>query len=174
MTIDDLLIQVRSPIRYLDRELNACRKDPAEAKLTAALCFPDLYETGISHLGHQLLYHILNGMEGVSCDRSYAPWPDLAALLKQHGLELYGWESKRPLKQFDLVGFTLPNELCYSNVLFMLDLAGIPLQAAQRRGGSWLSQPYSASPCCFISAAKSGQTAYDRSQTTPSIPFRIW
>ncbi len=137
MNIDELLIQVRSPVRYIDREVNAWRKDPGSAELLCALCFPDLYEVGISHLGHQLLYHVLNGKDGVLCDRSYAVWPDLAELMKKNSAPLYGWETKLPLKAFDLVGFTLSNELCYSNVLSMLDLAGIPLRSEQRREGKW-------------------------------------
>lgn len=105
--------------------------------MKAAFCFPDLYEIGISHLGHRLLYHILNNHPDILCDRAYAPWPDFAKLLKKESVPYYGLESKIPLKDFDLLGFTLPNELCYSNILYMLDLAGIPLRAEQRREGNW-------------------------------------
>lgn len=137
MEIDELLILAQSPIRYLNREVNSFRKDPARAELKAALCFPDIYEIGISHLGHRLLYHILNRREQFFCDRVYAPWVDFGELLKKKHLELFGLESKLPLKQFDLLGFTLPNELCYSNVLYMLGLAGIPLHAEDRNQGNW-------------------------------------
>ena len=137
MKIDDLLIRVQAPIRYLNREINSWRKNPEKTQLKAALCFPDLYEIGISHLGHRLLYHILNNHPDILCDRAYAPWPDFAALLKKESVPYYGLESKLPLKSFDLMGFTLPNELCYSNILYMLDLARIPLRAEERREGSW-------------------------------------
>jgi len=137
MKIDELLIRAQSPIRYLNQEVNSCRKDPARAELKAVLCFPDLYEIGISHLGHRLLYHILNRREEFLCDRAYAPWVDFGELLKKEHMELGGLESKLPLKQFDLLGFTLPNELCYSNILYMLDLAGIPLRAEDRNERNW-------------------------------------
>jgi len=137
MKIDDLLIRVQAPIRYLNREINSWRKNPEKTQLKAAFCFPDLYEIGISHLGHRLLYHILNNHPDILCDRAYAPWPDFAALLKKEKFPYYGLESKLPLKDFDLLGFTLPNELCYSNILYMLDLAGIPLRAKERREANW-------------------------------------
>jgi len=124
-------------MRYLDHEINSCRKDPAGAKLKAVMCFPDVYEIGISHLGHRLLYHVLNSREEVLCDRVYAPWPDFAELLKKESVPLYAAETRLPLSKFDLMGFTLPNELCYSNVLYMLELAGIPLRAQDRMEGKW-------------------------------------
>jgi len=137
MKIDELLIRVQSPIRYLDREINSFRKNPDQCRLKVALCFPDLYEIGISHLGHRLLYHILNREPEILCDRAYAPWPDFAELLKKESAVLCAAETKLPLKNFDLLGFTLPNELCYSNVLYLLELAGIPLRAEQRTDGNW-------------------------------------
>jgi radical SAM family uncharacterized protein/radical SAM-linked protein len=137
MKIDDLLIRVQAPIRYLNREVNSRRKNPEPTQLKAALCFPDLYEIGISHLGHRLLYHILNNRPEILCDRAYSPWPDFAELLKKEAVPYYGIESKIPLKDFDLIGFTLPNELCYSNILQVLDLARIPLRAEERREGKW-------------------------------------
>jgi len=132
MNFDELLCQVRAPVRYLNQEINAFCKDASNAELKFALLFPDLYEVGISHLGHQLLYHILNTRSEILCDRSYAVWTDMAELMRKNQVLLYGWESKIPLKNFDILGFTLPNELCYSNVLYMLSLAGIPLRSSER------------------------------------------
>jgi len=132
MSLEDILIRVQSPIRYLNHEINAYKKDPCQAELKIALCFPELYEVGISHLGHRLLYHILNQRSEILCDRAYAPAEDLFELLKKNSIPLFGWETKIPLKNFDLLGFTLPNELCYSNLLYILDCAGIPPRAEQR------------------------------------------
>ncbi|OGP58828.1 MAG: hypothetical protein A2V67_19115 [Deltaproteobacteria bacterium RBG_13_61_14] len=134
---DQLLPHLQSPIRYLGRELNAVRKDPAAAKVTFALAFPDVYEVGISHLGVRILYHVLNAQEGVACDRAYAPWTDLAAKLKEQGIPLASHEWRRPLREFDILGFSLAHELCYSNVLAILDLAGIPLLSQDRQEGRW-------------------------------------
>jgi len=136
-SFDKLLPHLQSPIRYLGHELNAARKDPHKAELTFALAFPDVYEVGISHLGIQILYHLLNSLEGVACDRAYAPWTDLAAKLRERGMPLASHEWRRPLRDFDVLGFTIPQELCYSNILAMLDLAGIPLLAKDRRLGRW-------------------------------------
>jgi len=132
-----LLPHLVSPIRYLGHELNAARKDPKGAEVTFALAFPDVYEIGISHLGVRILYHLLNDQEGVACDRAYAPWTDLAARLREKSLPLASQEWRRPLREFDILGFSLPHELCYSNVLAMLELAGIPLRAQDRRAGRW-------------------------------------
>ena len=132
-----LLPHVQSPIRYLGHELNAVRKDPATAEVSWVVAFPDVYEIGISHLGLRILYHLLNDREGVACDRAYAPWTDLAAKLSQQNLPLASQEWRRPLKEFDVLGFSLPHELCYSNVLAMLELAGIPLRAQDRKSGRW-------------------------------------
>ena len=134
---EKLLPHVQSPIRYLGGELNAARKDPAKAELTFALAFPDVYEVGISHLGARILYHLLNEQEGIACDRVYAPWTDLAAALKERKLPLVSHEWQKPLADFDVLGFSLPHELCYSNVLAVLELAGIPLLAADRAEGRW-------------------------------------
>jgi radical SAM family uncharacterized protein/radical SAM-linked protein len=134
---ESLLPHLQSPIRYLGHELNAVRKDPARAEVSFVLAFPDVYEIGISHLGVRILYHLLNDQEGVACDRAYAPWTDLAAKLREQNLPLASQEWRRPLKEFDVLGFSLPHELCYSNVLAMIELAGIPLRAQDRRAGSF-------------------------------------
>ncbi len=135
--IEKYLRRVRNPARYIDSEINAIKKDPESAEVKIALCFPDVYEIGISHLGHKLLYHILNNESWIFCDRSYAPWLDFAQLLEKDNTPLFSWEKRIPLKEFDLLGFTLPNELCYSNVLFMLRLAQIPITSEERLEGNF-------------------------------------
>ncbi len=136
-SIGDILDLVSSPGRYLPLEMFAYRKDPAKARVKVALAFPDLYEVGMSHLGVRILYHLLNEQDGIACDRAYAPWGDLEALLRGRKVPLPGLESGLPLKEFDVLGFSLTYELCYTNVLNMLDLAGIPLFSSERDEGSW-------------------------------------
>lgn len=133
----DLLNQVSVPGRYLPLEFFASRKDPASARLKVCLAFPDLYEVGMSHLGLRILYHLLNEKEGIACERVYAPALDLEALLRAERIPLGSLESGTPLGEFDILGFSLAYELGYTNVLNILDLAGIPLRAADRRAGKW-------------------------------------
>jgi radical SAM family uncharacterized protein/radical SAM-linked protein len=129
--LDEILLSVEKPSRYTGGELNAVRKDPA-GRTSFALAFPDVYEIGMSHLGFQILYRILNGREDVLCERCYAPWPDMEARLRQHGFPLCSLESRRPLSAFDIVGFSIQYELSYTNLLMMLDLGGIPLKRGER------------------------------------------
>ncbi len=127
-----LLEHVEKPGRYTGGELNSEWKDPSEVDLRLCFCFPDSYEIGMSNLGMRILVGCFNRMDGVFCERCYAPWPDMEAQLRSHGLPLYALESGDPLGSFDAVLFTLQYELCYTNVLNMLDLAGIPLLASER------------------------------------------
>jgi len=127
-----LLPRVARPGQYIDLEVNARRKDPAAADLTVALAFPDTYGLGVSHLGSAVLYHMLNDIPGVACDRTYCPQADAEAVMREQHIGLFGWESRLAIRNFDLVGFSLPYELCVTNVLTMLDLAGIPLHATDR------------------------------------------
>ncbi|MDO4573197.1 MAG: TIGR03960 family B12-binding radical SAM protein [Clostridia bacterium] len=128
--LDTLLIRVEKPARYIGGEYNSIIKE--EAALRWALCFPDVYEIGMSHLGSRILYHILNALPETACERVFAPWPDMEAALREAGLPLFSLETKRPLKSFDILGFSLLYEMGYTNILAMLDLAGIPLRAADR------------------------------------------
>lgn len=130
---DDLLL-VRNPLQYLDGEVNAVRKDFSAASLRLALAFPELYEIGMSHLGLKILYEIVNAREEYLAERVFAPWTDREAQLRASGTPLGSLESGRPLGQFDIVGFSLPYELTYTNVLTMLDLAQLPLLARDRDG----------------------------------------
>uniref|UniRef100_A0A832ECL1 TIGR03960 family B12-binding radical SAM protein n=1 Tax=Desulfacinum infernum TaxID=35837 RepID=A0A832ECL1_9BACT len=133
MALEALLRDIERPGRYLGGEIHARRKDFHDADVRYALAFPDVYEVGMSHLGLQLLYHRLNDMDGVLADRVYAPWPDFERRLRESRRPLFALESRRPLRAFAFVGFSLQYELSYTNILTMLDLAGIPLESRQRR-----------------------------------------
>jgi radical SAM family uncharacterized protein len=130
--LDLILPRVQKPARYTGGEWNAVHKDHASARVRFALCYPDAYEVGMSHLGLQVLYHILNAHPDYLAERCFAPWPDMEQELRSHGLPLFSLESRTPLRDFDVIGITLPYELTYTNVLNLLDLAGIPVRAADR------------------------------------------
>lgn len=130
--IEGLLSQVRKPARYLGNEWNAVRKDLDRICLKFALAFPDLYEVGMSNLGYKLLYHLLNRQDGVACERVFSPGLDMEELLRKDSLPIFTLESKKPLRDFDILGFSLSYELNYTNMLNILDLANIPLKASAR------------------------------------------
>jgi radical SAM family uncharacterized protein/radical SAM-linked protein len=123
---------VSKPTRYINHEINAVHKDAGKVRTKVALIFPDVYEIGMSHLGLHILYHILNARRDILAERAYAPWLDMEAVLRRNDIPLCSLESRRPLAEFDILGFTLPYEMCYTNVLNILDLAHIPLRAAER------------------------------------------
>lgn len=133
--IDHLLPLVEKPARYVGGEVNMVRKDPSRVRVRMALAFPDAYEVGMSHLGLKILYGIVNAHPDFAAERVFAVWPDLEALMRAEGLPLASLETATPLREFDLVGFSLQYELCATNVLQMLDLGGIPLRAADRGQG---------------------------------------
>jgi radical SAM family uncharacterized protein len=138
MSWDELkreLGKVEKPARYTGGEVNSIRKDPASVEVRFALAFPDVYEVGASHLGSHILYNVLNGREDTACERVYAPWPDMEALLRRKDWPLYTLETFTPLSEFNILGFTLQYELTYTNVLAMLDLGGIPLRSSERGTG---------------------------------------
>ncbi len=145
--LDKLLNDIEKPGRYLGAECNARRKDFDAADIRVALAFPDVYEVGMSHLGLKLLYHLLNDLDGVAADRAYAPWFDFEAKLRASGELLCAVESRRPLKEFDFVGFSLQYELSYTNLLTMLDLGGIALESCERgERDPWVM---AGGPCAF-------------------------
>jgi radical SAM family uncharacterized protein len=127
-----VLSRVTKPARYTGQEWGSVRKDHDTVDATFALAFPDVYEVGMSHLGLKILYHVVNRRPDAAAERVYAPWPDMEAELRREGLPLHTLESFRPVSAFDVVGFTLQYELSYTNILNMLDLAGIPLKSADR------------------------------------------
>ncbi len=138
---------IKRPSRYLGHEINAVRKDGAVTEVSIALCFPDVYDIGMSHLGLKILYHILNGPTWLAAERFFTPWVDLERAMKTSGFPFMSLESERPLSDFDVVGFSLQHELCYTNVLTMLDLAGIPLLSRKRNGQHPLV--IAGGPACF-------------------------
>jgi radical SAM family uncharacterized protein/radical SAM-linked protein len=148
-TIQDILPLVDRPSRYLGTETNTSKKDLSEAQLKIALAFPDLYEIGTSHFGLQILYHILNQRQDIAAERVFSPAEDVEALLRADHLPLVSLESQYPLNRFDIIGFSLLYELNYTNVLTMLDLAGVPFYTSQRTdsdpiviaGGPCVSNP---------------------------------
>jgi len=123
---------VRRPSRYIGGEINQIKKDFASCDVKVALCFPDVYEIGMSHTGFAIIYHVLNQLERVAAERVFAPWVDAEKIMRNEHLPLFTLESKAAVGDFDIVGFSLTNELCYTNMLNMLDLAGIPIRAKQR------------------------------------------
>lgn len=145
--IKNLLPLVSRPTRYLGGEINACRKAINQAKLRFALVFPDAYEIGMSHLGMQVLYGLLNAQEGIVCERAFSPWFDMEALLRSRGIPLGTLESGTPLRAFDVIGFSLQYELCYTNCLNILSLAGIPLLAREREAD--MPVIIGGGPCAF-------------------------
>ncbi len=131
----EILPFVNKPGSYLGHEYNSIKKEWDQTNLHCALIFPDLYEIGMSHQGLQILYHILNGQDNILAERCYCPATDMEELLRANHLSLCSIENKRPLVDFDFLGFTLPYELCYTNILTILDLAGIPFRAKDRKEG---------------------------------------
>lgn len=129
---DDILMQVEKPARYIGNEYNSVIKDREKTALRFAMCFPDVYEIGMSHLGIQILYDMFNSMEDVWCERVYSPWLDLDAIMRSLKIPLFALESQDPVKDFDFLGITIQYEMCYTNILQILDLAQIPLSAAER------------------------------------------
>ena len=129
---EKLLPHVRGPAQYAACEVNARYADVEGADVAVVLAFPDTYSLGISHLGGQVLYHLLNDIPGIACDRTYCPALDAQSRMQEAAIPLFAWESRRAVADFDVLGFSLPYELCVTNVLSMLDLAGLPLHAADR------------------------------------------
>jgi radical SAM family uncharacterized protein/radical SAM-linked protein len=130
--IDEILQNVQKPSRYLGNELNAVHKDLETVGVRIALAFPDLYDLGLSNIGIMILYRVLNEIPDVWCERVYAPAPDMEEEIRSRGLPLFTLESTTPLRDFDGIGFTLQYELCYTNIVNMLDMAGIPLRSRER------------------------------------------
>ena len=128
----DILMSIDKPERYIGHEVNAVVKDKNSVKVRFAMCFPDVYEIGMSHLGIQILYDMFNSFEDVWCERVYSPWTDLDAIMRKEHIPLFGLESQEPIKDFDFLGITIQYEMCYTNILQVLDLAQIPLKAKDR------------------------------------------
>ena len=132
LTLDELFDRVQKPARYTGGELNSVMKDKSQVSVRFAFCFPDLYEVGMSHLGMKILYGLQNAEEDFWCERVFAPDTDMETLMRENGIPLFALESRDPIREFDFVGFTLQYEMCYTTILNMLDLAGIPLRSENR------------------------------------------
>ena len=133
MLKDDILLSVEHPERYIGGEVGSVMKDREKVKIRYALCFPDVYEIGMSHLGIQILYSMFNAEEDVWCERVYSPWTDLDRLMRQKGIPLFALESQDPIRCFDFLGITIQYEMCYTNILQILELSGIPFHSRDRK-----------------------------------------
>lgn len=136
---DEILLQVEKPARYIGNEVNAVVKDKGLVDIRIAMCFPDVYEIGMSHLGIQILYDMFNRFEDVWCERVYSPWVDLDKVMREENIPLFALESQEPVKDMDFLAITIQYEMCYTNILQILDLSHIPLKAKDRegQGGGW-------------------------------------
>lgn len=144
---DEILQRVEKPSKYTGNELNSVYKEASDVSIRFAFCFPDAYEVGMSHLGMKILYHLLNERRDTWCERVFAPWSDMEREMRAASIPLYALESKDPVRDFDVVGFTLQYEMSYTNIVNMLDLAGIPIMSGDRREG----QPFvcAGGPCAY-------------------------
>lgn len=166
---DEILLSIDKPARYIGGEVNMVVKNPREAAIRFCMCFPDVYEVGMSHLGIQILYDMFNKREDTYCERVYSPWPDLDKVLREKNIPLFALESQEPLKQFDFLGITLQYEMCYTNILQILDLAQIPLHAVDRSeddpivigGGPCAYNPEPIADFFDFFYMGEGETAYD-------------
>ena len=129
---DEILLTIEKPARYIGNEVNAVMKDKSEVAVRFAMCFPDVYEIGMSHLGIQILYDMFNQRDDIWCERVYSPWPDMDKVMRDKKIPLFALESQDPVKDFDFLGITIQYEMCYTNILQILDLSGIPLLAEKR------------------------------------------
>jgi radical SAM family uncharacterized protein len=166
---DDILMRIDKPARYIGNELNMVQKDPRKVDLRFAMCFPDVYEIGMSHLGIQILYEMFNRRQDVYCERVYSPWPDLHAIMKEEHIPLFALESQEPIKDFDFLGITLQYEMCYTNILQILDLSQIPRLQKDRKdedplvicGGPCTYNPEPIADFFDLVYIGEGETSYD-------------
>lgn len=165
---DDILMQVEKPARYIGNEINMVKKTPSEVDVRFCMCFPDVYEIGMSHLGIQILYDMFNQWDDTYCERVYSPWPDMDQLLREKNIPLFALESQDPIRNFDFLGITIQYEMCYTNILQILDLSGIPLHADKRTwedpivigGGPCTYNPEPIAPFFDLFYIGEGETVY--------------
>lgn len=129
---DEILLKIEKPARYIGNEVNSVMKDLEKVDVRFCMCFPDVYEIGMSHLGIQILYALFNKREDVWCERVYSPWLDLDKVMREQSIPLFALESQDPIKEFDFLGITIQYEMCYTNILQVLELSQIPVHAADR------------------------------------------
>ena len=166
---DEILLKISQPARYIGGEVNMVKKDPSKVAVRFAMCFPDVYEIGMSHLGIQILYDMFNRRDDVYCERVYSPWMDLDPIMREQKIPLFAVESQDPIKNFDFLGITIQYEMCYTNILQVLDLSGIPMLAADRGeddpivigGGPCAYNPEPLADFFDIFYIGEGETVYD-------------
>ena len=124
---DEILLNIEKPARYIGNEVNMVVKDPESVDIRYAMCFPDVYDIGMSHLGIQIIYDLLNKRDDVYCERVYSPWVDLDKIMREKNIPLFALESQDSVKDFDFIGITLQYEMCYTNILQLLDLSQVTL-----------------------------------------------
>ena len=129
---EEILLSIDKPARYIGNEVNSIVKDKGKVDIRFAMCFPDVYEIGMSHLGLQILYHMFNQYEDTWCERVFSPWMDLDPVMREKKIPLFALESQDPVREFDFLGITIQYEMCYTNILQILDLSNIPLEAKDR------------------------------------------
>lgn len=167
---DEILLNIEKPARYIGGEVNSVMKDKDEVDIRFAMCFPDVYEIGMSHLGIQILYDMFNRREDVWCERVYSPWLDLDKVMREEEIPLFALESQDPIKDFDFLGITIQYEMCYTNILQVLDLSQIPLKAAERTeehpivigGGPCTYNPEPLAEFFDLFYIGEGETVYDQ------------
>ena len=166
---DEILLNIEKPARYIGGEVNSVMKDPESVDIRFAMCFPDVYEIGMSHLGIQILYDMFNRREDVWCERVYSPWLDLDKVMREKGIPLFALESQDPVRDFDFLGITIQFEMCYTNILQVLELSHIPLHAKDRTeadpivigGGPCTYNPEPLADFFDIFYMGEGETVYD-------------
>lgn len=166
---DEILMSIDKSARYIGHEVNSVWKDPGSVDIRFCMCFPDVYEVGMSHLGIQILYDMFNRREDTFCERVYSPWVDLDRLMREHNIPLFALESQEPVKNFDFLGITLQYEMCYTNVLQILELSQIPILAGERDeshpivigGGPCVYNPEPLADFFDMFYIGEGETAYD-------------
>ena len=144
---DEILLSVQQPARYIGGEINSVMKDPKKVDIRFAMCFPDVYEIGMSHLGMQILYDMFNRRDDIYCERVFSPWMDLDKLMREQDIPLFALESQDPVRDFDFLGITLQYEMCYTNILQVLELSKIPLHSWERT----MADPFviGGGPCAY-------------------------
>ena len=166
---DEILLKIEKPARYIGNEVNSVMKNKNEVDVRFAMCFPDVYEIGMSHLGIQILYDMFNQREDVWCERVYSPWLDLHKIMKEEQIPLFALESQDPIREFDFLGITIQYEMCYTNILQILDLSRIPIHSRDRSeadpivigGGPCTYNPEPLAEFFDIFYIGEGETVYD-------------
>ncbi len=166
---DEILLNVDKAARYIGGEVNSVMKDKNKVDIRFAMCFPDVYEIGMSNLGMMILYNMFNQREDVWCERLFSPWPDLDKVMREQNIPLFALESQEPIRDFDFLGITIGYEMCYTNILQVLDLGGIPLKSVERGedapivvgGGACAYNPEPLAPFFDLFYIGEGETVYD-------------